>query len=118
YLRDRDIYLVASFPQAWEDLGATDRGWRGALEDLHRSVVDRIGRALPEPEASLAAGILVGEHSALPEDVDQALRATGTTHLVVVSGQNVALLISLVIAALTAVASRRVASIAALALLP
>ncbi|MCK9494285.1 MAG: DNA internalization-related competence protein ComEC/Rec2 [Dehalococcoidia bacterium] len=118
YLRDRDIYLVASFPKEWEHLGATDRGWRGVLEDLHRSVVTRIGRALPEPEAALAAGILVGEHGALPDDVDEALRATGTTHLVVVSGQNVALLIALAIAALTAVMSRRAASIAAIALLP
>lgn len=118
YLRDRDIYLVGAFPREWEHLGVTDRGWRGALEAFHRTVVSRIGHTLPEPEASLAAGVLVGEHSTLPEDIDEALRATGTTHLVVVSGQNVALLIGIAVAALTAFVSRRLASLIALALLP
>lgn len=118
YLRDRDIYLVGSFPREWEQLGTTDRGWRGALEGLHRTVVSRIGRTLPEPQASLAAGMLVGEHGSLPDDVDEALRATGTTHLVVVSGQNVALLIGIAVSALTAFMSRRIASLIALVLLP
>lgn len=118
YLRDHDIYLLGAFPREWEYLGATDRGWRGALEGFHRTVVSRIGHTLPEPQASLAAGVLVGEHSALPEDVDEALRATGTTHLVVVSGQNVALLVGIAAAALTAFVSRRLASLIALVLLP
>ena len=118
YLRDRDIHLVGAFPTEWEHIGATDRGWRGRLEQLHREVVRRIGRALPEPEASLAAGVLVGEQGSLPDDVDEALRATGTTHLVVVSGQNVAVIIGIAIAALTAFVSRRTASLCALVLLP
>lgn len=118
YLRDRSIYLVGAFPSEWEYLGTTDRGWRGRLDQLHRTVVERIGRALPEPEGSLAAGMLVGERGSLPDDVDDALRATGTTHLVVVSGQNVAVLIGIAIAILTAVVSRRTASLVALLLLP
>lgn len=118
YLRDRDIYLVGSFPREWERLGTTDRGWRGTLEGFHRTVVSRIGRTLPEPQASLAAGMLIGERGSLPDDVDEALRATGTTHLVVVSGQNVALLIGIAVSALTAFVSRRLASVIALLLLP
>lgn len=118
YLRDRDIYLVGAFPREWEHLGTVERGWRGTLEEFHRRVVERIGRTLPEPQASLAAGVLVGERSNLPEDVDEALRATGTTHLVVVSGQNVALLVGIAVAALTSIVSRRTASVVALVLLP
>ncbi len=91
YLRDRDVHLVGSFPREWEHLGTTDRGWRGSLEEFHRTVVRRIEQTLPEPQASLAAGVLVGERATLPEDIDEALRATGTTHLVVVSGHNVQL---------------------------
>lgn len=118
YLRDRDIHLVGAFPREWEHLGTTDRGWRGQLEAFHRTVVSRIGRTLPEPQASLASGVLVGERASLPEDVDEALRATGTTHLVVVSGQNVALLIGIAVATMTAVVSRRAASVIALMFLP
>lgn len=118
YLRDRDIHLVASFPSSLERLGEVDRGWRGALVDLRRTLVERIERTLPEPSASLAAGVLIGERSSLPEDLDEALRATGTTHLVVVSGQNVALLLGISVGLLTALMSRRVASLLALGLLP
>jgi len=118
YLRDRDIVLVASFPSAIVLEGREDLGWRGALLELRRRMVARIEAALSEPAAALAAGVLVGERSALPEDIDDALRATGTTHLVVVSGQNVALLIGILVAVLTSAVSRRVASLGALAVLP
>lgn len=118
YLRSRDIVLVASFPDALAREGRDDLGWRGALLGLRRGMVERIERALPEPAAALAAGVLVGERTALPEDVDATLRATGTTHLVVVSGQNVALLLGIALAALTAVMSRRLASVALLLALP
>jgi len=118
YLRDRDIHLVGTFPREWEYLGATDRGWRGSLEEFHRTVVRRIEQTMPEPHASLSSGVLVGERATLPEDIDEALRATGTTHLVVVSGQNVALLVGIAVAALTAFVSRRLASVIALAFLP
>ncbi|MCK9485414.1 MAG: DNA internalization-related competence protein ComEC/Rec2 [Dehalococcoidia bacterium] len=118
YLRDRDIYLVASFPRGLERLGAVDLGWRGSLLDLRRTLVERIGRTMPEPAAALAAGVLVGERSAFPNDLDEALRATGTTHLVVVSGQNVALVLGLSVGLLTALISRRIASVITLILLP
>jgi competence protein ComEC len=118
FLRDRDIYLVASSVRAWEVLGRADLGWMGALRELHATVVDRIERAIPEPAASLSAGVLVGERSNMPPEVDHALRVTGTTHLVVISGQNVALLIGILVAVLTAFVSRRTASVIALLFLP
>ena len=77
-----------------------------------------VERALPEPEAALAAGVLLGERGALPADLDEALRVTGTAHLVVVSGQNVALLLGSAIALLTLALSRRRAAALALLLLP
>src|SRR5690606_18916615 len=118
YLQDRDIYRTAAFPAEWETTGRADLGWRGDLHALHRAVVARIERTLPEPAASLAAGMLVGDRGGLPEDLDVALRATGTTHLVVVSGQNVALLLGISVGLMTAFVSRRTASLAALVVLP
>lgn len=123
FLRDRDIYLVAESVRGWErigwdDLGGPPAGWQDAVRDFHGTVVGRIEQAMPEPASSLAAGVLVGERSALPEELDEALRATGTTHLVVVSGQNVALLLGIAVALLTSVVSRRVASAVGLLALP
>src|SRR5690606_3435854 len=101
YLRSRDVHAVSLYPSESARLGQTDAGWRRALRSLHRGAVEAIARTLPEPEASLAAGVLVGERGTLPLRDAEALRVTGTTHLVVVSGQNIALLLGLAIAMLT-----------------
>ena len=89
-----------------------------ALRALRRGVIGNIERSLPEPESSLAVGMLIGRQGRLPDDLAEALRATGTTHLVVASGQNVALFLGLLVSGLGAFFSRRVASTVALALLP
>ena len=54
----------------------------------------------------------------MPAGLEEDLRRTGTTHLLVVSGQNVALLLGTTVALLTAVLARRRAALVALALLP
>ena len=54
-----------------------------------------IRRAIPEPEASLASGYLVGQRSALPTDLDAELKTVGLTHAVVASGYNLTILVSL-----------------------
>ena len=114
YLQSRDIQSVAAFPDRWERLGMTDRGLLDQLPAIRRWATARIERALPEPESSLAAGVLVGERGAMPDDLTEALRSTGTTHLVVVSGQNVALLLGIAIALLTLRLPRRRAALVAL----
>ena len=118
FLRDRDIYLVAGSVREWERIGQEGSGWLGRLRAYHGEVVSRIEQAMPEPAAALAAGMLVGEQSSLPPEIDNALRVTGTTHLVVVSGQNVALLLGIAVSLLTAFVARRAASLIALVLLP
>jgi competence protein ComEC len=43
---------------------------------------------LPDPEASLLAGIVLGYESGIEEDVQKAFRDTGTTHVIAISGAN------------------------------
>ena len=50
---------------------------------------------LPEPEASLGLGFLVGERRALPDNVDTALKTAGLTHIIVASGYNLTILVRL-----------------------
>ena len=54
--------------------------------------IDLIGRLLPEPQAGLLLGILFGVQTQLPRDLYEALITTGTIHVVVLSGQNIAIL--------------------------
>ncbi len=119
FLRSRGIHAVAAFPERWELL-ERDAGndIADALRRLRGWALDNVERALPEPEASLAAGMLLGRQRTMPAGLEDDLRRTGTTHLLVVSGQNVALLLGTAVALLTAVISRRRAALLALALLP
>jgi competence protein ComEC len=52
-------------------------------------------RVLPtlisEPQASLLTGILLGVESGIPERLDEAFSATGTSHIIAISGFNLAL---------------------------
>ena len=59
-------------------------------------------RELPEPQSSLAVGILLGIQSSIPADVVANFSVTGTSHILVISGWN----ISIIGAALYAVAAR------------
>jgi competence protein ComEC len=52
-------------------------------------------KTLPEPEASLVAGVVLGEQTQLPEAFKTALSKTGTSHIVVASGFNVVVMAGL-----------------------
>jgi competence protein ComEC len=49
-------------------------------------------RELPEPQASLAVGILLGLQSSIPADVGADFSATGTSHILVISGWNITII--------------------------
>jgi competence protein ComEC len=48
--------------------------------------ISLIYQFLPDPEASLLAGIVLGYESGIEEDVQKAFRDTGTTHVIAISG--------------------------------
>jgi competence protein ComEC len=66
-------------------------------------------RSLPEPAASLLAGIVLAEKSALPSAFWQALRKTGTLHIVVASGANINFFAGFLMAILPFLFSRKLA---------
>jgi competence protein ComEC len=67
--------------------------------DVAREVRDwfanLVRSAVPEPQASLGIGYLVGQRSALPEDLNHSLQLLGLTHVVVASGYNLTILVRL-----------------------
>lgn len=50
-----------------------------------------ISAALPEPCAALLTGILLGEEGGLPRDLSAAFATTGTSHIIAISGFNIAI---------------------------
>jgi competence protein ComEC len=76
------------------ELIARDQGspfW-AALYNLRSRCSVLLDRILPEPAASLANGMLLGIEGGIPPDISEAFKATGTTHVIVISGSNIALL--------------------------
>lgn len=56
---------------------------------------DNVRKAIPEPQASLGIGYLVGQRRALPPELSEALRIAGLTHVIVASGYNLTILVRL-----------------------
>ena len=76
-----------------------------------------INRLLPEPHAGLLAGILFGTKATLSKDLMDALVATGTLHIVALSGMNITILESLIGSTLLPFIGRRWASAATIFLI-
>lgn len=115
YLARRGIGSLVEYPRV--RLLDRDQGSavRAALIDTRARLRGALADALPEPEASLASGVLLGGGTRLPSDLARQMRVTGTSHLVAVSGQNVTLLAGLLMAALASALGRRRAAWLALA---
>ncbi|MBX2866452.1 ComEC family competence protein [Candidatus Kaiserbacteria bacterium] len=57
------------------------------------SFMSSLERLLPEPEAGLGEGLLLGVKRALGEDLEEAFRKTGIIHIVVLSGYNIMIVV-------------------------
>jgi len=64
------------------------------LEGLRESIAAFVRSGLPEPHSSLLLGMILGIKSGFPPDFYEALRVTGTLHVVVVSGFNITVIIN------------------------
>ena len=65
-------------------------GWQREAEQL-RAGLRRAAEPLPPDAAGLLPGLVVGDTSRLPPDLEEAMRVAGLTHLCAVSGANVAI---------------------------
>ncbi len=52
-----------------------------------------VRNVVPEPEASLGVGFLVGEKATLPTDLTEQMKTVGLTHIIVASGYNLTILV-------------------------
>ena len=115
YLARQGITSLIAFPDEARtiDTGEGNR-WLATVHGVRRQLGDALARTLPEPQAALAQGIFLGQRSAIPADLAEAMNATGTSHLVAISGYNVSLVAALIITSLAWLIGRRRAAVAAL----
>ena len=66
------------------------------IDNLRTKFVVGVETALPEPAASFAIGLLVGQRSLLPDYLMEALTIVGLVHIVAVSGYNLTIIVNFV----------------------
>lgn len=69
--------------------------WFDPMLSVRNVFADKIRAAIPDPEAALGIGYILGQKRALPPDFEEALLAVGLTHVVVASGYNLTILVRL-----------------------
>jgi competence protein ComEC len=92
FLARRNTFSLMSYPKLQLLERGQGKSFAAALYAIRehaRSVIDRI---LPYPEAALLSGILLGAYHALPEKLRDSFNATGTSHIIVISGFNITIL--------------------------
>ena len=79
----------------------------GVLYKLRNRIIAFYQSVLPEPHASLVAGVTIGSRGGMPPAFWDKLKETGTAHVVVASGMNVTLVSGFLINLFIAFFSRR-----------
>jgi competence protein ComEC len=110
----RRIGVAATLRGRSLDRLGSDGSAASAVESLRRSSGEALTHALPEPEAGLAAGILIGLRDRVDRDLAAAFTTAGVSHIVAISGWNIAIVAALVASLLRGRLGRRGRSIVTL----
>jgi competence protein ComEC len=95
YLARQGIYSVIYYPEVellGQGEGLKPLQW---IYSLRERLSSSIARALPEPQGSLAQGILLGLRTNIPDSLNQAFSRTGTAHILAISGLNISIVIAM-----------------------
>lgn len=94
YLERHGVYAVSSYPKILI-LKSHKGNWAyERLLGIKAYLISRLQRVVPEPEASLLLGILIGARKSLPQNITDEFTQTGLSHIVAVSGYNISIIIS------------------------
>ncbi len=98
FLARQGVYGILSDPAVHSTAEGASNPLRAVLFSFRRRALETLRALFPEPEASLLAGILLGEESSIPADLQDAFSRTGTSHIVAISGFNISIIAGLFLA--------------------
>ena len=114
YLARKGIYSYLAYPTVQVTAGQDGGGLLGAIYRLRAAGVALVMRLFPAPESQLLAGILLGADSGMPAALSAAFQATGTAHIIAISGFNMAVLSGLFLGLFSKFLTRWWAALAAI----
>jgi competence protein ComEC len=92
YLSKEGISGTMGFPKT-ELIGRGEgSSLKAALFSLRQRIISSFEKNLPMGEASLLAGLTLGEQSGFDKEFKEKMKNSGTTHLVALSGYNISIL--------------------------
>jgi len=86
YLAHQGIYGTMLYPEIESEAHGAGFKPLAVIYELRASLAQTLSRVLPEPQASLAQGILLGIRENIPPSVKDDFIHTGTAHLLAISG--------------------------------
>jgi competence protein ComEC len=84
YLAHQGIYATIYYPKIElleKGHGFAPLAW---IYNLRASLAEKLAEVLPEPQASLAQGILLGMRGNIPADLNNDFRSSGTSHILAI----------------------------------
>ena len=86
-----EVVFLAGYQRQFEVLGE-GKGFRAWSARLQQTLSGALCQELEEDEAGTLAAMVVGDRTRISEDLNQAYRAAGLSHVLVVSGMHVSIL--------------------------
>ena len=96
YLARYGIFSTMYQPKL-EVIGRGGHPFMKILLQAKKKLAQSLQRIIPEPEAGFALGILLGQQAAVGESTQESFRASGTMHVMAVSGYNITIVATLLI---------------------
>lgn len=93
YLARHGVYVLMTKPKLKVLPGVGGNWWQRTALSLNDQARRTVLQLISEPHASLLVGILLGIQSTIPDDVLEAFSASGTSHVLVLSGWNISVII-------------------------
>ena len=101
YLEAQGVSYVMYYPETNLDSRENKNIFIANLLAFKHRFMDSLEMLIPEPQAGLGEGLLLGVKSALGDELEQVFRRTGIIHIVVLSGYNVMLVVVFVMTILS-----------------
>lgn len=92
YLAHQGISTIVYYPELEviaKDQSSKIPGWIYALRS---NLGQAIARTIPEPQASLTQGIVLGLRGNIPDELNRNFSLTGTAHILAISGANLSII--------------------------
>ncbi len=102
------------FVEGEEMEGTGESGWYKAVGKVRNKLLGVIKKSLPKREGDLVSGMVLGVRGGMDSEFLERLKRTGTLHIVVASGSNVALVAGAVVTGLSLLLGRKIALVVGL----